>query len=54
MPRVGKNANRPAVNRTTWIARDTTMTATTLNCSARESGADRFDAAVRAQEPLVN
>ena len=38
MPSARKNANRPAVKNTTWIACDTTITATTLICSASDSG----------------
>ena len=38
MPSARKNANRPAVKKTTWIACDTTITATTLTCSASDSG----------------
>ena len=38
MPRARKKANRPAVKSTTWMACDTTITATTLTCSASDSG----------------
>jgi hypothetical protein len=45
MPSARKNANNPAVNKTTWIACDTTITATTLTCSAtRQRGARRLTA----------
>ena len=43
MPSARKNANSPAVKKTTWMACDTTITATTLTCSAhRQRGAHRL------------
>ncbi len=38
MPSARKNTNNPVVKNTTWIAWATTITATTLTCSASESG----------------
>ena len=38
IPSARKNAKRPAVKNTTWIACETTITATTLICSASDRG----------------
>jgi len=38
MPSARKNTNSPAVKITTWMVCDTTITATTLTCSASDSG----------------
>jgi len=41
-PSARKNANTPVVKNTTWIACDTTITATTLNCSPSKGSAGGF------------